>query len=255
MEFFKRVGSNAPGQVHHGPDISSEARAPSSGAWLSVPEAVAYCEAQGLRRNIETVRRWAARSLARPESAEVLAREQDTPNGFRHLIERKSLDRKIAQELAFEASRASADASEPVGTGPDMVAPLEPQCGAEDSLPSGAVLPEPDRAPPGMSEPVRRLEVTSIGDDFLKGQIAQKDTQIGELNDQLKRRDEQIMTLLERDRETNLLINGLQQTLSRSLGLDGVREIKIRRGGDSEPDQDGGAVVQSGHEEWLREAR
>ena len=243
MEFFKRDEPGASGQVQHGPDISGEARPASGGAWLSVPEAVAYCEAQGLRRNIKTVRRWAARSLARPESAEALAREQDTPNGFRHLIERNSLDRKIAQELAFEANRAPADPSGPDGTGPDTAAPPEPQSGPENALPSGPVPPEPDRVEADMSEPVRRLEVTSIGDDFLKGQIAQKDTQIGELNDQLKRRDEQIMTLLERDRETNLLINGLQQTLSRSLGLDGVREIKIRRGGDSAPDGDGGAVV------------
>ena len=41
----------------------------------------------------------------------------------------------------------------------------------------------------------RQLKVTSVGDDFLRDQIQQKDTQIAELNDQLKRRDEQIITM------------------------------------------------------------
>ena len=45
--------------------------------WLTVPEAVAYCEARGLSRNIKTIRRWAARSLSRPENAEVTVREDN----------------------------------------------------------------------------------------------------------------------------------------------------------------------------------
>lgn len=100
MEFFQARDADASGQTSALPDISGQNREPnlSSADWLSVPEAVAYCEAKGLRRNIKTVRRWAARSLARPENAELLAREQDTPNGFRHIIERGSLDRKIAQD-------------------------------------------------------------------------------------------------------------------------------------------------------------
>ena len=77
--------------------------------------------------------------------------------------------------------------------------------------------------------------VTSVGDDFLKDQIGQKDTQITELNDQLKRRDEQIMTMLERDRETNYLINGLQQALSQSLGIESPDRLRIRREGDNRP--------------------
>ena len=81
----------------------------------------------------------------------------------------------------------------------------------------------------------RQLKVTSVGDDFLKDHIGQKDTQITELNDQLKRRDEQIMTMLERDRETNYLINGLQQALSQSLGIDSPDRLRIRREGDNRP--------------------
>lgn len=39
------------------------------------------------------------------------------------------------------------------------------------------------------------------------------------------------MTLLERDRETNLLINGLQQTLLKTLGLETPRSPQLDRGG------------------------
>ena len=189
--------------------------------WLTVPEAVAYCEARGLSRNIKTIRRWAARSLSRPENAEVTVREEDTENGFRYVIERQSLDRKIAQELAFEAQRTAADMTAPIQTAPDAPGqaptsqgPRTCQAGVNDSEPAST----PVRTEPDMSS--RQLKVTSVGDDFLKDQIGQKDTQITELNDQLKRRDEQIMTMLERDRETNYLINGLQQALSQSLGIE-----------------------------------
>jgi hypothetical protein len=94
-------------------------------------------------------------------------------------------------------------------------------------------MSEPVRTDP--DTPVRRLEVASIGDDFLKDQIGQKDIQITELNRQLERRDEQIMTMLERDRETNHLINGLQEALSQSLGIESPTrmQLKARHEGDN----------------------
>ncbi|MEO1457990.1 MAG: hypothetical protein AAFV49_10600, partial [Pseudomonadota bacterium] len=196
MEFFQARDADASGQTSALPDISGQNREPnlSSADWLSVPEAVAYCEAKGLRRNIKTVRRWAARSLARPENAELLAREQDTPNGFRHIIERGSLDRKIAQDLAFEANRAGAGEPAHGRPGPDLPADARPRPVSEATGDTDAPMPAPVRTQPEPAEPVRKLEVTSLGDDFLKDQVTQKDVQIGELNDQLKRRDEQIMT-------------------------------------------------------------
>lgn len=233
MELFAAQDADASGQTGALPDISGQNRELNicSADWLSVPEAVVYCEAKGLRRNIKTVRRWAARSLARPENAELLAREQDTPNGFRHIIERGSLDRKIAQELAFEANRAGAGMSGRPPSGADMSTDARPLPAAENAADFDVPMPAPVRTQPDPAEPVRRLEVTSLGDDFLKDLITQKDVQIGELNDQLKRRDEQIMTLLERDRETNLLINGLQQTLLKTLGLEGPRSAHGDQGG------------------------
>ena len=205
--------------------------------WLKVPEAVAYCEERGLSRNIKTIRSWAARSLSRPENAEVTVREEDTENGFRYVIERQSLDRKIAQELTFEAQLTAADTTGPVQTEPDASGQALTAAKAEIAQNPAQGIPE-DTSEPVRTEPdtsARQLKVTSVGDDFLKDQIGQKDTQIAELNDQLKRRDEQIMTMLERDRETNYLINGLQQALSQSLGIDSPDRLRIRREGDNRP--------------------
>ena len=225
MNLFQYQRPDTTGQALPDPDMS--------GPWLSVPEAVAYCAEKGLARNIKTVRRWAQRSLSRPENAEVLVREQDTENGFRYVIDQSSLDRKIAQELEFEAKRTGTDTPAPDPTGPDMPAKEPAEEMAEMRDHSGEDRSEPVRTEP--DTPVRRLEVASIGNDFLKDQIGQKDIQISELNRQLERRDEQIMTMLERDRETNHLINGLQEALSQSLGIESPTrmQLKARREGDN----------------------
>jgi len=225
MDTFDNRRPGVPGQLPTGPDMS--------GRWLSVPEAVAYATEKGLSRNIKTVRRWAQRSHAHPENAEVLVRAQDTENGFRYVIEKTSLERKIAQELEFEAKRREADTPAPVPSGPDV--PGQSQAGetAETHDRAAEDMSAPVRT--GPDAPVRRLEVTSVGEGFLKDQIEAKDRQITELNRQLERRDEQIMTMLERDRETNYLINGLQEALSQSLGVESPTrmQLRTRREGDN----------------------
>jgi hypothetical protein len=70
---------------------------------LTVAEAVAYCALKGLFRTPKTVRKWAMRSAKDPENAELSVRREDIENGFRWTIEQTSLDRKIEQELEFEA--------------------------------------------------------------------------------------------------------------------------------------------------------
>ena len=226
---------DTPGPVRPSPDMS--------GQWLTVAEAVAHCTDRGLSRNMKTVRRWAQRSHARPENAEVLVREQDTPNGFRYVIEKTSLDRKIAQELAFDAKKSEGDRSGQIPTGPDMSTPGEHGNAADPQAPEGEDRSTPVRTDPDM--PVRKLEVASVGDDFLKDQISQKDGQITELNEQIKRRDRQIDAMLERDKETNILINGLQEALSQSLGIESPTRMQLRahREGDSAASEGSGDAV------------
>lgn len=221
MNFFIRDGADASGQARQEPDMS--------GTWLSVPEAAAHCEARGLSRNIKTIRRWAQRSHARPKNAEVFVREQDTENGFRYVIEKSSLDRKIAQELAFDAMRAQADSrADTPPAPPRMPAPVqaepdasgqglheaEPQI-ATPAEPTGEDTPADVRT--GEDPNVRKLEVISRDEGFLREQITQKDVQIAELNEQMRRKDEHISAMLERDYETNILIHRLQDAMSKSL--------------------------------------
>jgi hypothetical protein len=203
-----------------------------------VPEAAAYCAEKGLSRNIKTVRRWAQRSHQKPENAEVLVYEQDTENGFRYVIERESLDRKIAQELDFEAQRIQADRSAPAPTGPDMSGQAPAEDVAELQERTGEDTPAPVRTEP--DTPVRKLEVATVGDDFLKDQVSQKDRQIDELNDQLRRKDEHVSAMLERDKETNILINGLQEALTQSLGIESPTrmQLRARREGDNPVSED-----------------
>ncbi len=236
MNIFTRTGADASEPARPEPDMS--------GSWLSVPEAVAYCEAQGLSRNIKTIRRWAQRSHARPENAEVLVHEQDTGNGFRYVIEKTSLDRKIAQEIAFDAMRAepdmNADTPAPVQVPPDTPVQashaVEPQIVDEEAK-TGEDTPA--QAQTGTDPSVRKLEVTSRDESFLREQISQKDIQIAELNEQMRRKDDHISAMLERDKETNVLIHRLQDAMSRTLGVSGA-DAKTHRlhEGDSAQGED-----------------
>ena len=85
------------------------------------------------------------------------------------------------------------------------------------------------------AEQVRKLTVPTVTDGFLKDQIDQKDKQIEELNAQIERRDLHIDAMLERDRETNFLINTLQEALSQAMGLESPTrmQLRVRREGDS----------------------
>ncbi len=98
------------------------------GDWLTVAEAVAYCSSKDLDRTPKTIRKWAHRSHSDPENAELTVRREDVDNGFRWTIERTSLDRKIAQELEFEARRAG----EPVDTRPDVSGEVQTGAAAEN---------------------------------------------------------------------------------------------------------------------------
>jgi hypothetical protein len=220
-------------------NAGTEIAATIAGEWLSVADAVAYCADKGLSRNIKTVRRWAHRSFAHPETAEVLAQKQDTETDFRYVIERHSLDVKIAQELGFEA-QARPDSSGHDRPGPDTPGDVVERTDFDLPQRTGVDVSANDRAGEDMRGDARQASAASddaatrlAGDDpFLKEQITEKDRQIGRLHQQLERRDEQIMAMLERDRETNILIKGLQEALlPTSASDDGrVRRLKVHSG-------------------------
>jgi hypothetical protein len=175
-------------------------------SWLTVQDAVSYCQSKGLARTPKTIRKWAMRShLLEPGAGDVVCQAQDTENGFRWLIERASLDVKIAQELEFEARRNSAkfipNMLEPVQTGENASASDNGRDSAQEQVNTGAHSTE---------EVHTSAEADTRYISFLERQLDHAHAQITV-------KDRQIDALLERDRETNILIQGLQGGLTRLL--------------------------------------
>ena len=196
MNFYHQLNEETTGLVPTG--------AHPFGDWLTVQEAVTYCLSHGLNRTPKTIRKWAQRSQNPISgSAEINVKSQDTENGFRWLIEKASLDVKIAQELEFETRKNgfadNTDLSELVATSANLSTPVQVNEPAEELV--------------GTSENASAQVPTGahpFGDDmieFLKKQIDIKDQQIAV-------KDQQIGAMLERDRETNVLIQGLQTSLT-----------------------------------------
>jgi transposase len=211
------------------------------GQWLTVQEAVAYCLSKGLSRTSKTVRKWAQRARD-PESgtAEISVKAQDTENGFRWLIERSSLDVKIEQEKQFEQRKdgeaGDANRSEQVATGMHLSVPVLVE---EQRTSEVGTTPDP-------SEPVQTVANQDNEQmlDFLMKQIDTKDQQLAV-------KDRQIESMLERDHETNILIQGLQTSLTGVVrALPGARHDEreqfqrhdLGRGDNSETQQSRGAL-------------
>jgi hypothetical protein len=172
----------------------------TSGQWLTVPQATMLCGQAGLPRTIKTIRRWAQRSSENPDQPEIIAQKQDMENGFRWLIERNSLEVKIAQEMEFDrrATEGQVRTHENTSTtGADMGTGDLPQEAAPDTSTHVDDLSGQGRADTAQPS---RLEADSSIVEFLKKQIEVK--------------DRQIESLMDRDRETNVLLQGLQSSLS-----------------------------------------
>ena len=184
------------------------------GSWMTVQEAVTYCMSKGLPRTAKTVRKWAQRSIEAVEgSGEIAVQRQDTENGFRWLIGRESLDVKIEQEkelaLRNEEEHGGANTSEPVPTGVNMFEPVGTGAHMFTEVSIKEQANEPVRTHENTSEPVR-TGVHTEGNEIVS--LLKK--QLERAEHQLDVKDKQIDALLERDRETNILIQGLQTSLT-----------------------------------------
>ena len=184
------------------------------GPWMTVQEAVSYCMSKGLPRTAKTVRKWAQRSIEAIEgSGEIAVQRQDTENGFRWLIGRESLDVKIEQEkelaLRNEEEHGGANASEQVRTGMNMFEQVGTGAHRFTQVPVNEQANEPVRTHESTSEPVG-TGVHTEGNEIVS--LLKK--QLERAEHQLDVKDKQIDALLERDRETNILIQGLQTSLT-----------------------------------------
>ncbi len=108
--------NNEPGANTCEPEPAMEAVFPKT-VWLTVDQAVAYCDEQGLTRTPKTVRKWAERSYNQSDGEVVSDREDTLWGRYRWKIETTSLARKVSDELSRERGT-----NEPVQTGSNHLA-------------------------------------------------------------------------------------------------------------------------------------
>lgn len=168
-------------------DMSRQAATGPDQYTLTIDEAAVRYEHAGHPRTIRTIQRYCAKG-------HLDCLRQETAFGDKYMITPESVARHIAQ-IAELASTTGRDLSRPAATD---VARQESQ-----ELPVKDPLPGPDQPRPAATDDryLTQLESENV---FLKSQITSKDTQIA--------------ALLERDHETNSLINGLQRMLGPLLG-------------------------------------
>lgn len=159
------------------------------GYLLSVEEAADRYAAAGHPRTIRAIQKYC-------RSSDLESQKVETTYGERYLITPASIDRHIA--MIVERSQAS---------GREQPRPDAAVRSLKQSQPADLEAPETVREQPRPDAYVQRLESEV---EFLRGQIGKKDNTID--------------ALLERDRETNILVGRLQEMLTPLLGRpDGVR--------------------------------
>ncbi len=158
---------------------------------LSVEEAADRYDHAGHPRTIRAIQRYCAKG-------DLDCRRMETQFGVKYIIAPTSVAKHIAYIEEVRPVTTGRDQSRPTST--VVVAELldDP---TKVSHPTPDDRSRPDATSPDESRYVARLEGEV---EFLRGQIAVKDTQIGELT--------------ERARETNHLIAGLQKMLTPLLG-------------------------------------
>ena len=172
-------------------DLSRHAATtPDSEFTLSIDEALKRYSNAGYPRTPRSVQRYCAKG-------HLVCRLVETSFGEKYLITPDSVAKHIAY-IDEVTPKTSHDLSRQVATSRDSEIPQKPDQTPPATSPD---LSRPVAASPDMSRYVTRLEGEN---EFLRGQIGVKDTQIKELT--------------ERARETNVLIAGLQTMLTPLLG-------------------------------------
>jgi hypothetical protein len=165
---------------------------------LSIDEAAVLYERAGLPRTLRTIQRYCAKGHLDSHRVE-------TAYGEKYLITPASVLKHIAYIEEVRQATAGRDEPRPVATtftdesfGPQD--PRQPPTGRDEPRQTAATDETASRYVAGLERE----------NEFLRGQISVKDDQIG--------------ALLERDRETNFLIRGLQTMLTPLIGRGGSPE-------------------------------
>lgn len=162
---------------------------PDSEFTVTIDEALERYSRAGLPRTPRSIQRYCAKG-------HLECRLIETPFGEKYLISPESIDKHIAYIEEVRPAAASRDSSRPVAT---AVVSQERHDQERPRVATSTDLPRPVA-----TAYVDQLESEN---EFLRGQIGVK--------------DKTIEALLERDRETNHLVAGLQKMLAPLLGRPG----------------------------------
>jgi hypothetical protein len=160
-----------------------------------------YAQA-GFPRTIRTLQRYC-------EHGHLDSRKKETLLGYMYLVTSESVERHISQLKQFGATtEVATDRGQPRPAAVDVVAKIEP---VSEPRPSATIddQPRPTATEPiGKSPYESQLESENL---FLRSQITVKDSQITVLQETVKH-------IIERDKETNVLMQGFQGLFSKLLG-------------------------------------
>lgn len=215
------------------PDASRPvATSPDTTYSLSVEDAAQLYARAGHPRTLRTVQRYCA-------SGHLDCVKAATMLGDKYFVEPSSVGRHIAQieELVSLTTRAqghgfsrqvATDVARQPSGGEARHRPPENEMMSSPAGPSAPISrdkSEPDgpRQTATVADPSSRRDATEVQDASrhvatLEREVERLSEDRTFLRQQIATKDEQIASLLERDRETNILVRGLQQMLSPLLG-------------------------------------
>ena len=207
---------------------------------LTLDEVAAQFEREGLPRSMRTLQRYCA-------SGRLDCLKTDTVAGEQYFVDPHSVERAIT-ELKQLSALTHREFAAPDTSRHDATQRVTPQHLAEETWPAtvydtprhGTTRPDltppvahdvqlestrdtPRQSPPAPAMP--RQDATP--DSFMTRYVDRIESENVFLREQVDRKDQQIEALLERDKETNFLVRGLQQMLTPLLG-----------NGSQQPDRD-----------------
>jgi DNA repair exonuclease SbcCD nuclease subunit len=163
---------------------------------LSLDDVAARYTAAGHPRTLRTLQRYCA-------SGHLDSQKMATPTGDKYLVTPQSVERHLAQIEELQGLGV-------VATGRDT-----PRQVATPSIPTKEPPTATEEAATGSDQP-RQESGQHVAHLEREVERLQDDREF--LREQIKVKDGQIASLLERDRETNILIRGLQEMLTPLLG-------------------------------------
>lgn len=182
------LAETVSGEAHQQENLESDGgdKPRAFADWVDIETTCDILREEGVTRTIRTIQRMCKRG-------DLVARLVPTENGTRYLVERGSIHEFVErhnQMMPSGPGREEVEGNIPVG---QSVQPTTIQ-----SQPSG----DHDRS--------HMQEIIGIKDD----QITFLKSQLDIANKQIEMKDEQINTMLERDHETNVLIQNLQKLMA-----------------------------------------